>query len=173
MALTYTRFLGHNQLSGCTFNNICFKQLRCITIKSTAATPPIKESHDEKNVRLNRPQSPHITVYKFQLPANLSITHRITGAALAVYMSALGIGSLVAPHNFPDYITMLQDIHLSPFITTGAKALIAFPFAYHYCNGIRHLIWDTGRALTIKEVYLTGYVMLGSALLLTTYLLTL
>lgn len=72
-------------------------RLRCITIKSTAATPPIKESHDEKNVRLNRPQSPHITVYKFQLPANLSITHRITGAALAVYMSALGIGM------FPSY----------------------------------------------------------------------
>lgn len=28
----------------------------------------------------------------------------------------------------------------------SAKTLLAVPFVYHTINGVRHLIWDTGRA---------------------------
>merc|ERR1719516_453325 len=34
-----------------------------------------------KNKALNRPLSPHLTIYKFQLTSMLSITHRATGLA--------------------------------------------------------------------------------------------
>lgn len=41
--------------------------------------PPKEEHHDVRNAKLNRPLSPHLTIYSFQLTAVLSITHRATG----------------------------------------------------------------------------------------------
>ena len=52
----------------------------------------------------------------------------------------------------------------------GIKFGIALPFSYHSWNGIRHLLWDTGRALDIKDVYRTGYVVLGLTAVSTIYL---
>ena len=43
----------------------------------------------------------------------------------------------------------------------GVKALVAAPFTFHSWNGIRHLVWDTGRQLHLKGVYRTGYLVLG------------
>lgn len=53
--------------------------VRPVTIKCTPAAVPPNESHDERNMRLARPQSPHLTIYKPQLTSMLSISHRITG----------------------------------------------------------------------------------------------
>lgn len=63
---------------------------RCVSLKVVPATAPLNESHDEKNARMNRPQSPHLTIYKPQLTSMLSITHRGTGFALAGYVAMLG-----------------------------------------------------------------------------------
>jgi len=30
---------------------------------------------------------------------------------------------------------------------------------YHLCNGIRHLVWDTGHGLELHSVYLGGWVV--------------
>lgn len=40
---------------------------------------PKPEPYDDKNARLNRPLSPHLTIYSPQLTSILSITHRIAG----------------------------------------------------------------------------------------------
>lgn len=48
------------------------------------------ETHDEKNGRLQRPMSPHLTIYKPQLTSMLSITHRGTGVALSGVTAGLG-----------------------------------------------------------------------------------
>ena len=45
----------------------------------------------EKNEKLKRPLSKHLTIYQPQLTAILSTFHRGTGAALAVFFSASGI----------------------------------------------------------------------------------
>ena len=52
----------------------------------------------------------------------------------------------------------------------GAKALMTFPFAFHAANGIRHLVWDFGRELTIPGVYRTGYVVLAVTAIFGSYL---
>lgn len=52
----------------------------------------------------------------------------------------------------------------------GAKAAMAFPFAFHSVNGLRHLVWDFGKELTIKGVYRTGYVVLALTGLVGSYL---
>jgi succinate dehydrogenase/fumarate reductase cytochrome b subunit len=34
----------------------------------------------------------------------------------------------------------------------GIKSLIAWPFAYHSINGVRHLVWDTGAGIPFFEM---------------------
>ena len=49
---------------------------------------PQEEHHDIRNAKLNRPLSPHLTIYKFPFPSVLSITHRTTGI-LNLYLFSL------------------------------------------------------------------------------------
>ena len=51
-----------------------------------------------------------------------------------------------------------------------AKLLLVgftFSFVYHFCNGIRHLVWDTGRGLERAQARRSGTVVVVAALLLT------
>lgn len=107
--------------------------------------------------------SPHITIYRFPLPAVLSISHRITGMALTGYMAAFGMGALVLPHDFSYYMDVVESWQLSAPTIIAAKFTLAYPFTFHLVNGVRHLFWDTGKFLKMKEVYSTGYAMLGTA----------
>lgn len=47
----------------------------------------------------------------------------------------------------------------------AAKVLVKFgtamPFTFHSFNGVRHLIWDTGRELSNKGVNRTGWTVMG------------
>ena len=38
---------------------------------------------------------------------------------------------------------------------------------YHLCNGIRHLVCDTGHALDLKSTYLGGWLVVGGTAVLT------
>ena len=51
----------------------------------------------------------------------------------------------------------------------GRLFLFGWTFAlfYHFCNGIRHLIWDAGYGFELSEVYRTGWIMVGASVLLT------
>lgn len=48
--------------------------------------------HEERNEKLGRPQSPHLSIYKAQLTSTLSIMHRTSGIVLCSYIWAFGIG---------------------------------------------------------------------------------
>jgi len=137
-----------------------------------AKVTPI-EDYDLHNIKIGRPQSPHLTIYAFQVTSMLSISHRITGMALSSYMMALGIGYLALPNDITHYLTMLESMQLSTPLLCAAKFLVAFPLCYHWANGIRHLLWDTGRFLSIKGVYSTGYAMLAVSTVLTAIIMAL
>jgi succinate dehydrogenase / fumarate reductase cytochrome b subunit len=42
-----------------------------------------------------------------------------------------------------------------------------FSFVYHFCNGIRHLVWDTGRGLERAQARASGSVVIIAALVIT------
>ena len=51
-----------------------------------------------------------------------------------------------------------------------AKLLLVgftFSFVYHFCNGIRHLVWDTGRGLERAQARRSGLAVIVAAVLLT------
>lgn len=136
---------------------------RAVTMKVYPAPPPIVETHDEKAVRLRRPQSPHLTVYTIQLTAFLSITHRMTGAWLTGYAALFGLGAIALPGGAESIVQGCQFAvdwaHVNAPVLMATKFVIAWPLTYHAANGIRHLVWDIGKCLGIKEVYSTGYLM--------------
>lgn len=51
--------------------------------RSFASTGVNSESYSEKQAKLGRPVSPHVTIYKFPITALTSITNRVTGVALS------------------------------------------------------------------------------------------
>ena len=113
----------------------------------------------------NRPLSPHLGIYRWQITMTMSILHRATGVALAVG-SILLVWWLVAAGVGPD---AFQTVHGLLSSGVGQFLLIGWTFSlyYHLCNGIRHLAWDAGWGFEIKSMYVTGYTVWVLALVLT------
>jgi succinate dehydrogenase / fumarate reductase cytochrome b subunit len=75
----------------------------------------------------------------------LSILHRLTGCAAAVGF-LLFVWWLMALASGPAAYADTMNVLGSPV----AKLLLVgfvFSFIYHFCNGIRHLLWDIGVGL--------------------------
>nr|XP_034180170.1 succinate dehydrogenase cytochrome b560 subunit, mitochondrial-like [Osmia lignaria] len=157
MALCYTRLLCRRTVDFRNFRNLYTCSPRNVAISAPCMGSTICESHDERNMRLKRPMSPHLTIYQVQITSLLSITHRTTGLILSSYAMMLGLGTLLIPGGIPCLIEMISDLGLSAPILFVGKTLLALPATYHTLNGFRHLFWDLGMFLTIKEVYSTGY----------------
>jgi succinate dehydrogenase / fumarate reductase cytochrome b subunit len=108
-------------------------------------------------------------VYKFAYTMSLSILHRITGCAAAGGF-LLFVWWLMALAAGPDSYARAMQCLSSPV----AKLLLVgftFSFVYHFCNGIRHLVWDIGRGLERAQARRSGAVVVVAALLLTALLI--
>ncbi|KAL7842463.1 hypothetical protein SRHO_G00241520 [Serrasalmus rhombeus] len=119
----------------------------------------------EKNTQLNRPLSPHISIYRWSIPMAMSITHRGTGIALSGGISAFALAALVLPGSFPYYLDLIHSLSFGPALITASKFAVSFPVAFHTFNGIRHLSWDVGKGLKIPEVYRSGYIVITLSIL--------
>uniref|UniRef100_A0A8C5EVE5 Succinate dehydrogenase cytochrome b560 subunit, mitochondrial n=1 Tax=Gouania willdenowi TaxID=441366 RepID=A0A8C5EVE5_GOUWI len=119
----------------------------------------------DKNAKLNRPMSPHITIYKWSVPMMMSITHRGTGVGLSGAISAFALAALVLPGNYPYYLDLLHSLSIGPYLLGLTKFGLAFSVSYHTYNGIRHLFWDVGKGFKIPEVYRSGYIVIGLSLI--------
>lgn len=106
----------------------------------------------------NRPLSPHLQVYKFQLTSVLSIFHRFTGVALSAGIPFLlvWIWSLTGG---PEDFSQVRAFFASAFGRIVVFVLSVSLF-YHLCNGIRHLFWDIGKGLELPAVYRSGWAVL-------------
>ncbi|PSK39836.1 succinate dehydrogenase, cytochrome b556 subunit [Candidozyma pseudohaemuli] len=142
------------------------------------STESMKISHEQEqellvNQRKNRPVSPHLQIYQPQLTWYLSGLHRVTGVAMSGAFYALTVTyAASALLGFPfEASTLVSAFAGLPFaVKLGAKAAMAFPFTFHSFNGLRHLVWDFGKELTLKGVYRTGYIVLALTGVFGTYL---
>lgn len=115
--------------------------------------------------RAARPLSPHLQVYKPQITSVMSILHRITGVGLALALPVLVVW-LVALSQGPEAYHAVMTCFTSP---VGKLFLMgwSWAFSYHLCAGVRHLIWDTGKGLGLKQVYASGLIALAVSTLMT------
>lgn len=112
-----------------------------------------------------RPLSPHLQIYRPQLTSVMSISHRATGILLALGLIVLTYWLLAAAAG-PGAFDTAQAV-LGSWIGRVLLFFWSFAVFYHLCNGIRHLVWDTGHALDLDPVYTGGYLAVVAAIVLT------
>ncbi|WOO80616.1 Succinate dehydrogenase cytochrome B subunit, mitochondrial [Vanrija pseudolonga] len=122
--------------------------------------------------RVLRPRSPDLAIYRPQLTWVASAAHRITGVAIGGAFYAAALVYLLHPiYPAIDSAHLIEFVHGLPTLVKGSlKALVAFPLTFHSFNGIRHLLWDVGKGLSIKGVYTSGYAVIAASVLSTLYL---
>lgn len=102
-----------------------------------------------------RPLSPHLQVYRWQITMVMSILHRATGIVLTLGAFAFASWLLAMAAGGEPALRAAECLG-SPL---GRLALFGFTvcLVYHLLNGIRHLMWDAGWGFEIPEVYKSGY----------------
>jgi succinate dehydrogenase / fumarate reductase cytochrome b subunit len=110
---------------------------------------------------VQRPLSPHLQIYRPQLTSVLSISHRVTGMALGIGTLFL-VWWLVAAATSDEAFATAQWFFGS---WLGLFMLFGWSYSlfYHLCNGIRHMVWDTGYGLDLRSTYLTGWIVVGAS----------
>lgn len=115
--------------------------------------------------KIQRPLSPHLTIYKPQITSVLSISHRITGflltAGAVVFVSWLWS----AAYSSSCFANM--KAFASSFLGRGLLFIWTLCLYYHLANGIRHLFWDAGYGFEVTTAYRSGYAVLLATVLLT------
>ncbi|BAE63756.1 succinate dehydrogenase cytochrome b560 subunit [Aspergillus flavus] len=118
--------------------------------------------------RLNRPVSPHLSIYRPQITWIGSSFHRITGFALSgslyLYATAYLASPLLGWHL--ESASVAAAFAALPIVAKVLlKGFMALPFTYHCFNGVRHLVWDLGRGITNQQVIKSGWTVVGLSVL--------
>ncbi len=114
---------------------------------------------------IDRPLSPHLSIYRWPITMVLSILHRMTGIALSLGFVMLAVW-LFDIASGPDAYAAFQK-----YVNTVVGKLLligwSFAFFYHLSNGVRHLYWDTGRGLEKEQATRSAWLTLIMAVALT------
>jgi succinate dehydrogenase cytochrome b subunit len=98
---------------------------------------------------VQRPLSPHLSIYRFSLSMAMSILHRITGLGLCAGMLMLTWWLLAAASGQTAYGVF------EAFATSWIGRFILFCFSWallhHLIGGLRYFIWDLGHGLGPEE----------------------
>jgi len=113
----------------------------------------------------DRPLSPHLSIYRWPITMALSILHRATGVAMSlgfVVFVAWLFDAAAGPEAYAVFMSVMDS-------TIGLLLLIGWSFAffYHLSNGVRHLLWDTGRGLEKEQATRSAWLVLIIAVVLT------
>ena len=102
-----------------------------------------------------RPLSPHLQVYRWQITMTMSILHRVSGVGLTIGALGLTWWLLALAAGGETYA------HAAALIASPLGLVLLFGFSlslvYHLLNGIRHLMWDLGWGFEIPEIYRSGW----------------
>ncbi len=110
-----------------------------------------------------RPLSPHLTIWRWQVTMLASIMHRATGMALSAGAIVLAWW-LVSISNGPEGYDGFMVYAAMPL---GLIVLFGFTwaFAFHFFNGVRHLAWDLGYGFPKHDAERNSIVILALSIL--------
>ena len=106
----------------------------------------------------DRPLSPHLSIYRWPITMTLSILHRATGVAMSLGLVVLAYWLWTVSSGSADYARFNE---LTSTLV-GQLLLIGWSFAffYHFANGVRHLVWDTGRGFEKHQANASAWLVL-------------
>ena len=108
-----------------------------------------------------RPLSPHLSVYRWPITMVLSILHRMTGVAmsLGLIVFAAWLMQIAAGPEAHLYFTNAMSSLVGKLLLIGWS----FAFFFHVANGVRHLVWDTGRGFEKRQANRSAWFVVGFA----------
>ncbi len=112
---------------------------------------------------VERPLSPHVTVYQWGYTMTLSILHRISGVALFLALVGLVVWLMAAAAGPDSYARAMNTLGSGPAKALVALALLAL--CYHFFNGLRHLAWDLGYGFERVQARRSAVLVLALAVL--------
>jgi len=112
-----------------------------------------------------RPLSPHLQVYRWEIQMATSIVHRTTGIILTVgaLLIAAALLAMAAGPEAWDRVRGLAGSWLGLAVLFGWT----WSFAFHLLNGIRHLVQDAGFGFSIPAFVRNGWLAVIGSLLMT------
>ena len=113
-----------------------------------------------------RPLSPHLSIWKWRVHTVTSITHRITGNAMALGAVVLFLWWLIAAATGPAAYATFYGVATGWFGVVVGIGLTWVLFQ-HMASGVRHLVMDTGSALEIHDSKVFATATYVASLLLT------
>lgn len=115
----------------------------------------------KNNIENNRPTSPHLQVYKWNMCSFASIMHRLTGIILFASVVLISWYIVAFTYNYDlasdSYDCECLWLKYFEYVVVAAIVAMIFAISYHFANGIRHLFWDIGKGYDIKVAKTTGY----------------
>ena len=119
----------------------------------------------ETNMSRQRPLSPHLQIYKWQISSLLSIAHRIVGVInfFAIILICFWSLFLLLGGESYEIIHTLLNSFFGKFIAIG----LCWTFSFHILNELRHLLWDLGYGFDLKISKITGVLALVGSFMLT------
>lgn len=126
---------------------------------------PLTTIRSKRMSNHDRPLSPHISIYRWPITMVLSILHRVSGVALSVgfvVLVAWLFDAASGPETYAIFLSAMDTV-------IGKLALVGWTFAffYHLSNGVRHLVWDSGRGFEKQQANRSSWLVLISAVALT------
>ena len=133
--------------------------------RQQAVFPVNRTGVNSSGAKVERPVSPHVTIYSQPIPAVSSITNRVSGVLLSVGMYGGGLYALMGSCDLPAAIHTFQSS--APALVPVVKAIVAWPLVYHTLAGVRHLYWDyTAAGMDLAAVELSSKALIASSVLL-------
>ena len=113
----------------------------------------------------NKPLSPHIQIYSWNISSLISISHRITGVIniVALTIICFWIASFLFENSIYSNVQNIFNSFFGKFLVIG----ITWSFSFQILSEIRHLFWDLGYGFDLKTSKVSGIIVIFGSFLIT------
>ena len=113
----------------------------------------------------NKPLSPHIQIYSWNISSLISISHRITGVINIVVLTIIcfWIASFLFGNSIYVIIQNILNSFFGKFLVIG----ITWSFSFQILSEIRHLFWDLGYGFELKTSNISGAIVIFGSFIMT------
>ena len=113
----------------------------------------------------NKPLSPHIQIYSWNISSLISISHRITGVinSIALTLICFWIASFLFGNSIYDIVQNILNSFFGKLLVIG----ITWSFSFQILSEIRHLFWDLGYGFELKTSKISGFIVIFGSFIIT------
>ena len=113
----------------------------------------------------NKPLSPHIQIYSWNISSLISISHRITGIIniVALTIICFWIALFLFGNSIYDIVQNILNSFFGKLLVIG----ITWSFSFQILSEIRHLFWDIGYGFELTTSKISGIIVIFGSFIIT------